>query len=57
MRTDCCGAWDPAKKIAAELAERGVDLTDPETAQQEVRALNAERLARTLLDRPGDADA
>lgn len=53
---DDTSAWGPAKQIAAELAERGVDLTDPETVRQEVRALNAERLARGLLDEPDDAD-
>jgi hypothetical protein len=41
-------AWGPAKQIAAELAARGVDLSDPETVDGAVRALNAERLARRL---------
>ena len=41
-------AWGPAKQIAAELAARGVDLSDQETVDGAVRALNAERLARYL---------
>lgn len=43
-------AWGPAKQIAAELADRGVDLTDRAAVDQAVRGLNAERLARGLLD-------
>ncbi|MEH1125784.1 hypothetical protein [Micromonospora sp. CPCC 206061] len=41
-------AWGPAKQIAAELAVRGVDLSDKEAVDGAVRALNAERLARYL---------
>ncbi|MCW6005226.1 RecX family transcriptional regulator [Micromonospora sp. CPCC 205371] len=39
-------AWGPAKQIAAELAARGVDLSDRDAVDGAVRALNAERLAR-----------
>ena len=45
---DDIAAWGPAKQIAAELAARGVDLSDPEAVDGAVRALNAERLARRL---------
>jgi hypothetical protein len=45
---DDTAAWGPAKQIAAELTARGVDLSDPETVDEAVRALNAERLARRL---------
>jgi hypothetical protein len=45
---DDTAAWGPAKQIAAELAARGVDLSDPEAVDGAVRALNAERLARHL---------
>lgn len=41
-------AWGPAKQIAAELAARGVDLSDQEAVDDAVHALNAERLARYL---------
>ncbi|MGX6601919.1 hypothetical protein ACWKSP_07265 [Micromonosporaceae bacterium Da 78-11] len=41
-------AWGSAKQIAAELTARGVDLSDPETVDGAVRALNAGRLARRL---------
>jgi hypothetical protein len=43
-------SWGPAKQIAAELAARGVDLTDPAAVDAAVSALNAERLAQRLLD-------
>ncbi len=36
-------------RIAAELAARGVDLSDHEAIDGAVRALNAERLARYLI--------
>ncbi|WP_433381517.1 hypothetical protein ACQPZX_17245 [Actinoplanes sp. CA-142083] len=42
--------WGPAKAIAAELAGRGVDLDDRAAVDQGVHALNAERLARRLID-------
>jgi hypothetical protein len=38
--------WGPAKQVAAELAARGIDMSDPEAVDGAVRALNAERLAR-----------
>jgi hypothetical protein len=41
-------AWGPAKQIAAELAARGVDMSDEEAVDGAVRALNAERLARYI---------
>ena len=43
-------AWGPAKQIAAELAARRVDVSDQETVDGAVRALNAERLAHYLTD-------
>ncbi|MFI7547566.1 hypothetical protein [Actinoplanes sp. NPDC049599] len=43
-------AWGPAKQIAAELAARGIDLTDPEAVDGAMQGLNAERLARRLID-------
>jgi hypothetical protein len=45
---DDTAAWGPAKQIAAELAARGVGLSDQETVDEAMRALNAERLARYL---------
>ena len=45
---DNTAVWGPAKQIAAELAARGVDLTDEDAVDDGVRALNAERLARYL---------
>ncbi|MEU4564325.1 hypothetical protein AB0F72_38585 [Actinoplanes sp. NPDC023936] len=47
---DDSAAWGPAKQIAAELAARGIDLTDPEAVDGAVRGLNAERLARFPID-------
>ncbi|MEU6324645.1 hypothetical protein [Streptomyces sp. NPDC047009] len=44
--------WGPAKQIAAALAARDVDLTDRDAVDAAVRALNAERLAQQLMDRP-----
>jgi hypothetical protein len=49
---DDADAWGPAKQIAAALAERGVDLDDRAAVGQAVHALNAERLAKGLID-PG----
>lgn len=43
-------AWGPAKQIAAELAARGVDLSDEEAVDDAMRGLNAERLARRLTE-------
>ena len=43
-------SWGPAKRIAAELAGRGVDLADRAQVGRAVAELNAERLARTLFD-------
>jgi hypothetical protein len=43
-------AWGPAKAIAAELERRGVDLTDRAATESAVTALNAENLARRLID-------
>ena len=39
----------PAKAVAAELAKRDVDLTDREAVDDAIRALNAEQLARRLI--------
>jgi hypothetical protein len=41
-------SWGPAKAIAAALAERGVDLSDRDAVENAVRAINAERHARTI---------
>jgi hypothetical protein len=45
-------SWGPAKQVAAELAVRGIDLTDRDAVDGAIRALNAERLARSLTLRP-----
>lgn len=42
-------SWGPAKAVAAELAKRDVDLTDREAVDDAIRALNAEQLARRLI--------
>ncbi|MFC7529365.1 hypothetical protein [Actinoplanes sp. GCM10030250] len=42
--------WGPAKQITAELAARGVDLSDEGAVGDAMRRLNAERLARHLLE-------
>lgn len=42
-------SWGPAKAVAAELAKRDVDLTDREAVDDAIRQLNAERLARGLI--------
>ncbi|AEV82361.1 hypothetical protein ACWT_1343 [Actinoplanes sp. SE50] len=47
---DDTAAWGPAKQIAAELTARGVDFTDSEAVEDAMRGLNAERLARYLID-------
>jgi hypothetical protein len=47
---DDTAAWGPAKRIAAELAARGIDLSDSEAVDDAMRGLNAERLARHLTD-------
>jgi hypothetical protein len=46
---DDSSAWGPSKQIVAELAARGIDLSDREAVDDAVRALNAERLARYLV--------
>lgn len=46
---DDVSAWGPAKQIAAQLAVRGVDLTDPAAVDEAISALNAENLARRLI--------
>jgi len=42
-------SWGPAKAVAAELAKRDVDLTEREAVDDAIRALNAEQLARRLI--------
>jgi hypothetical protein len=42
-------AWGPAKKVAAALTERGIDLTDPDAIDNAIHQLNAEQLAHQLL--------
>lgn len=41
-------SWGPAKAVVAELAERGVDLSDRAAVDDAIRQLNAEQLARRL---------
>lgn len=43
-------SWGPAKAVVTELAKRDVDLTDREAVDDAIRALNAEQLARRLVD-------
>lgn len=43
-------AWGPAKRVAAELTKRGIDLTDKAAVDDAIHALNAEQLARRLLE-------
>lgn len=43
-------SWGPAKQIAAELAARGVDLTDKTAVDAVISELNATRLAQRFLD-------
>lgn len=43
-------AWGPAKALAAELERRGVDLSDRAAAENAISAVNAENLARRLID-------
>lgn len=43
-------SWGPAKAVAAELAKRDVDLDDHAAVEQAIRALNAEQLARRLIE-------
>lgn len=47
---DDTAAWGPAKQIVAELAVRGVDLSDKEALDGAMRGLDAERLARRLTE-------
>lgn len=43
-------AWGPAKSMVAELTRRGVDLTDESTVRDAIRGVNAEQLARRMLE-------
>jgi len=43
-------SWGPAKQIAAELAARGVDVTDKAAVDAVISELNAARLARRLIE-------
>jgi len=43
-------SWGPAKAVAAELAKRDVDLDDRAAVDEAIRALNAEQLARRLIE-------
>ncbi|MEV0131168.1 hypothetical protein AB0H83_22215 [Dactylosporangium sp. NPDC050688] len=45
-------SWGPAKQIAAELVARGVDLSDKDAVDDVIRQLNAESLARRVIDPP-----
>ncbi|HEY3261030.1 MAG TPA: hypothetical protein VGJ95_12325, partial [Pseudonocardiaceae bacterium] len=42
--------WGPAKQIAAELAARGVDLTDKAAVDAVISELNATRLAQRFIE-------
>jgi hypothetical protein len=44
-------SWGPAKQLAARLEEMGVDLSDRAAVDGAIRSVNAENLARNLLDR------
>jgi hypothetical protein len=43
-------AWGPAKSVVAALTARGVDITDRAALDEAMRQLNAENLARSLLE-------
>jgi hypothetical protein len=43
-------AWGPAKSVVAALTARGVDITDRAALEEAMRQLNAENLARSLLE-------
>ncbi len=43
-------SWGPARMVAEELRSRGIDLTDPDSVEEGIRAYNAERIARSLLE-------
>jgi hypothetical protein len=47
---DDTSSWGPAKQIAAQLTERGIDLTDHDAVEEAISTLNAENLARHVLD-------
>lgn len=42
-------SWGPAKEIAAELIERGIDLRDKDAVNDVISQLNAQRLARSIF--------
>jgi hypothetical protein len=43
-------AWGPAKSVVAALTDRGVDITDRAALEEAMHQLNAENLARRLLE-------
>ncbi|WP_431676042.1 hypothetical protein [Kitasatospora sp. KL5] len=45
-------AWGPAKQITALLTSRGIGPTDQDAVDAALRTLNAERLARQLIQHP-----
>jgi hypothetical protein len=47
---DDSSTWGPAKALATELERRGVNLADRAAAEHAMRALNAEDLARRLIE-------
>lgn len=49
-------AWGPAKTVAAELARRGVDLTDRAAVGGAMRELNAEGLSSSGRPAGGERD-
>lgn len=44
-------SWGPAKQLVTRLQELGVDLSDQQAVDAAIREVNAENLARGLLDR------
>ena len=43
-------SWGPAKQLTARLDELGIDLTDRDAVDDVLRTINAENLARGMLD-------
>jgi hypothetical protein len=43
-------SWGPAKAVVVEHAQRGIDLTDRAAVDVAIHQLNAEQLARRLIE-------
>ena len=48
---DDTSSWGPAKQLVARLESMGIDLSDQDAVDGAIRAVNAENLARRVLDR------